>query len=148
MRTRCASLMAIVTGFLPLGILPAPAYADCGPWQIVDSPSPGATFNNLFGMKAIAADDIWAVGYQRNNGVDPGDRTLALHWNGVQWEAVPSPNPGAANHALESIDAAAADDVWAVGFSDDGDENARQPLALHWDGAEWTEVPTPRPHRY
>jgi hypothetical protein len=99
-------------------------------------------------MKAIAADDIWAVGYHKNNGVDPGYRTLVVHWNGMQWEGVPSPNPGAANHMLESIDAAAANDVWAVGFSDDGDENARQPMALHWDGVEWTEVSTPRPHRY
>lgn len=30
-------------------------HAQCGPWQIVDSPNPAATFNNLFGMKALAA---------------------------------------------------------------------------------------------
>jgi hypothetical protein len=148
MRNRYQTFLATFVALLAIAVGPAPAHAQCGPWQIIDSPNPGATFNNIFGMKALAAEDIWSVGHHKNNGVNAGYRTLAIHWDGLDWIEVPSPNPGAADHALESVDGAAFDDVWAVGFSDDGDENARQPLALHWNGGEWSVVPTPRPHRY
>ncbi len=35
-----------------------------------------------------------------------------------------------------------ANDIWAVG-EEGSDEFWRQPLALHFDGKKWTELPTP-----
>lgn len=45
---------------------------------------------------------------------------------------------------LFGLGADAADDVWAVGrrFASDG---SIATLALHWDGTDWTSVPTPKP---
>jgi hypothetical protein len=129
---------------LPVALAPAVSRADCGPWQIVDSPNPGQTFNNLFGMKAIAVDDVWSVGYHENNGVDPGYRTLALHWDGTEWSVVPTPRPHRYS-GLSGVAALAPDDVWAVGYQGKWgvDFEGEQPLSMHWDGAEWTVVSTP-----
>jgi hypothetical protein len=63
---------------------------------------------------------------------------LILHWDGLRWSRVASPNPDPYTFLLE-VDAHASDDVWAVGSS--GDSN----LILHWDGAAWTQVPAPSP---
>jgi hypothetical protein len=64
---------------------------------------------------------------------------MFLHFDGVQWKAVPSPSVGAqfavAAHAISSKD------VWAVG-SDQGTTNGLT-LAAHWDGTSWSIVPTP-----
>jgi hypothetical protein len=59
-------------------------------------------------------------------------RTLAVHWNGKVWRAVPC--PGGLNR-LDAVSARTAADVWAVGSSDG---NA---LVVHWDGTTWRTLP-------
>jgi hypothetical protein len=88
---------------------------------------------------AVTADDVWAVGTWFTKAFV--DRTLILHWDGVDWSRVASPNagpPSAAND-LVSVAASAADDVWAVGLRD------LKTLAMHWDGVAWSVVPSPTP---
>ena len=41
------------------------------------------------------------------------------------------------------MDATSQTDAWAVGFYPDGTNN--QTLILHWDGASWTQTPSPNP---
>lgn len=109
-------------------------------WSIVPSPSPGSVVNELRAVAAVSADDAWAVGFcagwYRSS-------TLILHWDGASWSRVPSPNPNAgfANNELYGIAAIAPDDIWAVGVTGT-DTYAYAPLALHWDGAAWTAIPT------
>ena len=43
---------------------------------------------SLTGVAAASANDVWAVG------VSDGRKTLALHWDGVQWTVVTTPNSG------------------------------------------------------
>src|SRR5207302_8414129 len=61
-------------------------------WQVVPSPNPaGSQFSGQLGITAIGHRDVWAVGSfipQGGNG-----QTLIEHWNGTQWQIVPSPNP-------------------------------------------------------
>jgi hypothetical protein len=54
---------------------------------------------------------------------------------------VPSPSPGTTANNLYAIAAVNANDIWAVGNSDDGVN--RPSLTLHWDGSVWTQVPSP-----
>jgi hypothetical protein len=67
------------------------------------------------------------------------------------WKVVPSPSVKSespeitVDNTLHGIDAIALDDVWAVGFANNpkGPQYSIQTLALYWDGAAWTIVPTP-----
>src|SRR5438552_12557799 len=45
-----------------LGPSPTPTQA-CGPaWRLVDSPNSGSASNDLYGIAALSATDMWAVG--------------------------------------------------------------------------------------
>src|SRR5205823_6322194 len=80
-------------------------------WSIVLSPNTGVYRIALYGVAAISANDVWAVGYYSNNGVY-GGQTLVEHWNGSSWTIVPSPNPGRLNNFLNAVAAVSANDVW------------------------------------
>jgi hypothetical protein len=60
-------------------------------WSIVPSPNPrnrpaNRYIDELYGVTAVAPDDIWAVGYYEHT--FSGRGTLRLHWNGRVWEAL------------------------------------------------------------
>jgi hypothetical protein len=67
-------------------------------WSVVPSPNPEASpagTNDLRSVAAVTANDVWAFGmYQNEHTNFHQHRTLALHWNGVQWRLVGSPSPG------------------------------------------------------
>jgi hypothetical protein len=72
--------------------------------------------------------------------------TLIEHWDGVSWSVVASPNPGTyPNGFLYGVDAVSANDVWAVGFYflSGPTQNPSQTLIEHWDGVNWSVVPSP-----
>src|SRR3989442_7471743 len=50
-------------------------------------------------------------------------------------------NDGAGSSVVTAVCAVFANDVWAVGFYDDG--STFRTLAEHWDGSLWSVVPTP-----
>ena len=85
-------------------------------WSIV--PSRNATTSNLLtGVAAVAANDVWAVGYTiTTDGTNQPDRTLIEHWNGSSWSVVGSPNVGGNDNLLNGVSATPGD-VWAVGSS-------------------------------
>lgn len=112
----------------------------CTGWSVVASPNMGAFDNELYGAAAVAANDVWAVGYWVNQ--SNRQQTLIEHWNGTAWSIVPSPNMGAGHNVLHKVAALAADDIWAVGFWTIG-TTLPQTLIEHWDGSSWTIVPSP-----
>jgi len=78
---------------------------------------------------------------------------LLLRWRDGAWDRVQTatlrpqveyPYGPRAGFAY-AVDALAPDDVWAVGLADGyGDASSSSvPLALHWDGSEWTDVEVP-----
>jgi hypothetical protein len=104
----------------------------CGPmWQYVQNPGTG----ELHGIGVVSPNNVWAVG---NIG---GTATLIMRWNGASWSVVPGPDTGYSG--LEAISVVSANDIWAVGYANIS--GFYQPMSLHWDGALWTEVTTPRP---
>jgi hypothetical protein len=77
--------------------------------------SPTVTRSILTATAAIAADDIWSVGFSN---LAPNPQTLLTeHWDGSSWSVVTTPNPtGAAGGSqFHGVAAAASNDVWAVG---------------------------------
>ncbi len=84
-------------------------------WHIVPSPRIGTQGNILFGLAAIAASDVWAIGNYVNSSNPNKNYTLIEHWDGTQWSIVPSPNPGPNNDPLGAIAAVSPNDIWVVG---------------------------------
>lgn len=116
---------------------------DGSDWTIIPSPNPGSSYNILRGVTAVSTDDVWAVGYY-DAGSNP-DQTMILHWNGSQWEIVPSANAPTGFSLLYSVDASASGDVWAVGYNSNPPGGQVRTLVQHWDGTSWTLVNSPNP---
>lgn len=114
-------------------------------WSIVPSPNVKNHGNILFSITANSPTDMWAVGSKTAPNVPV--ETLALHFNGSKWSIVPTPNvvtTGDLNqNTLLSARANAANDVTAVGFVLDGDNQREITLIEHWDGSKWSVVSSP-----
>lgn len=71
--------------------------------------------------------------------------TLALHWNGSEWKVVTTPNPGSSYpQMLESVSCTASNACTAVGWKQGAGE-ARESLAIRWNGTSWSAQTTPNP---
>jgi hypothetical protein len=107
-------------------------------WRVVSGPrlaSLGISggFNDLSAVAVVSASDGWIVG---TNGGD----TLTEHWDGTSWTILPSAN-GFGLSSLLSVFARAANDVWAVGGSQEElAEHDSEGLIEHWDGTSWQLV--------
>jgi hypothetical protein len=112
-------------------------------WTEVFSPNPpGLPSHSLEGVDAVTSSDVWAVGWSIDwNNQATTSRQFVLHWDGSQWNIMPTPDLGRA--VLIAVDAVAADDVWAVG--DVREATPTESLVLHWDGSTWSRVPSPSP---
>jgi hypothetical protein len=114
---------------------------DGSAWSVVSSPNSGQYNNVLRDLAVVSASDIWAVGYYDDQAA-VHSRSLAMHWDGAAWTLVPVPAVGSGYNVLNSVDADAPNDVWAVGnYSTLGGGNRL--LAMHWDGSSWTVTPFP-----
>jgi hypothetical protein len=105
-------------------------------WSVVPSPSPSATYNYLWGVTAVATNNVWAVG--NFNATGGNQQTLILKWNGTSWMQVAGDNTGpiGAQFTLSAVSAITGSDIWAVG------DNSHT-LAEHWNGTQWRIVSTP-----
>jgi len=65
---------------------------------------------------------------------------LILHWDGRAWTE--SPTRGSGYRVLTDVAALASNDVWAIGYKFSFN-NGYQGLAMHWNGARWSEVAIP-----
>jgi hypothetical protein len=79
-------------------------------WEVVSSPSQYSDDNQLSGVAAVTASDIWAVG-----SYGPPGQTLIEHWDGTTWSIVSSPSQASNTGQLNDVAAVSASDVWAVG---------------------------------
>lgn len=111
-------------------------------WSVVISPNPvGMMINQLWGVSAASANDIWAIGTSQINNVT---QTLTEHWNGTAWSIVPSSNPGASFSFLRGVVTVSATSAWAVG-NYINQQGASQTLTEHWNGTQWSVVPSANP---
>jgi hypothetical protein len=111
-------------------------------WSVVPSPSVGAIGNNrLYAVSSVSSSDVWAVGHYL---LGTAAQTLTLHWDGTDWTHVPAPNPGSSGNYLRGLEAevnaVGQTEAWAVGYHSSG--GLAETLALHWDGSDWSVMPT------
>ena len=62
---------------------------------------------------------------------------------GLAWRVVSSPNVGSSKNFLFDVATVSANDIWAVGRYDDGFGTDTRTLAMHWNGTQWSVVPSP-----
>jgi hypothetical protein len=109
-------------------------------WNVVSSPNAGSIDNNLFGVVALSASNIWAVGISRSSS---SPQTLIEQWNGSSWSIVSSPNvPTSSQDYLYSVAAISASDIWAVGQYYNS-SNIYKPLIENWNGINWNIASSP-----
>ena len=114
-------------------------------WSLAPLADLTGVYGELLGIDAVAADDIWAVGFQRGSTPGGDPRPLVMHFDGDAWHVVTTPSLAGPDASLLDVRALAPDDVWAVGSrqppltSEIGDRT----LIEHWDGSSWTVVPSP-----
>jgi hypothetical protein len=114
---------------------------------------PGFSADDLYGVTAIDASHVYAVGQSFNFDANSGNgafNTLIEFYNGTSWSVVPSANSSPDDYnELDTISAFSSTDIWAVGAHAPvidpiaGTLGTFAPLAEHWDGGSWTVVATP-----
>jgi hypothetical protein len=105
-------------------------------WARVASPNPG-TFDQLSGVTAVSATDVWAAGTYFT---PAGTKPLVLHWNGSAWQQVTVTAPVSDVFSVNAVSASRANDVWLA-----GDAGVNRNLVLHWDGRNWSRMNLPSP---
>jgi hypothetical protein len=134
-------------GAWAVGALPGPGYQVTvidqltgSSWAEQPSPPPGSQ-SGLAAVTATSVSNAWAVGRTRVKVV----HALIEHWNGATWSTQQAAQPGGAAHAtaLTAVAAKSATDAWAVGYYQTA--TGRRTLIEHWNGATWTQVPSPSP---
>jgi hypothetical protein len=144
---------AIATAVLPIPPLPTPTPTPNEPmsfttqtpssarWSVLRSPLLGTNDNSLG-----AVSGTWAVGdFLPDTPASNQDATLTLadHWNGHRWTAVPTPNTGPNFNTLFGL-ATASGRGWAVGVTLSRRYHDRA-LIEAWNGRRWSIVPAPQP---
>ena len=103
---------------------------------IVSSPA----FEGVSGVLGISADsssDVWALGGGQSS----------LHWNGQSWSRIPTARLRFGG--VDAVSALSPTNVWAVGVGPGVPTGgfSAHPTALveHWNGTNWSVVPSPNP---
>lgn len=116
-------------------------------FEKITPPHDASVGAQLQGVAAIAPDDVHAVGYSYGRRARSDTAAVAFHWNGTEWVQLDLPSPGRETY-LRSVSAVAPNDVWAVGEYSTRGWYRGGTLILHYDGSEWSRVPSPAPGRY
>jgi hypothetical protein len=113
----------------------------------VPSPDPagGSTGSDeLWAVAAVSATDIWASGWvgdiDNENKLEP----VILHSAGGAWSDVTAPNLGSEGSRLNGITSDGADDVFAVGTTQESNGSLLT-LIEQFNGSSWKAIPSPDP---
>jgi hypothetical protein len=90
-------------------------------------------------VTVLSGRSAWAVGE-----VALGGHSLIVHWNGADWQRVPSPSPSSQGNVLTGVAATSASDAWAVGYAGSSSIGSTT-LIEHWNGTTWTRQPDRSP---
>jgi hypothetical protein len=113
-------------------------------WNLFPNPTfPPNSQSDLFAMTSTSANDIWAVGnlvQDLSNG-QALSFNLFEHFDGTAW--TPTLINTNTFEALTGVSADAINDAWAVGWVSPLTTGSNEPLAIHWNGANWVSAATP-----
>jgi hypothetical protein len=113
---------------------PTPAVPVCkpSPWQTMNVQQTPGQLNSI---AAFSPEDAWAVG---------GASSLPLieHWNGQEWSVVDNPTLPDGSGVLNAVAEISPENVWAVGYQSRPSVGQGDTLIEHWDGRQWSIVPS------
>jgi hypothetical protein len=113
-------------------------------WTQAATPTPGGSAY-FEGVAATSRSNAWAVGLiGPGPGVQSPTTPLIEHWNGTTWTQQHVQEP-AGGGSFSSVAAISATDAWAVGHIGQNNLGPWQTLIEHWNGRNWTIVPSPNP---
>jgi hypothetical protein len=75
---------------------------------------PAATYGSLGSALALASNDVWLAGYDKNT-IGDSKKLLAVHWNGQGWTRPVQAPVGTGDNELRGLAAVSTRDLWAVG---------------------------------
>jgi hypothetical protein len=109
-------------------------------WSVVASPNlldpaNSLSWATLSGVDAVSATDAFAVGESSSFGA------IVERWNGTRWSRMTV--PAVTGGSLTAVKAFSGTNAIAVGEAKPTSRS--RTLALRWNGAAWTEVPSPSP---
>lgn len=96
----------------------------------------------LHGVSAVNSTSVWAVGSYAPK-VSAELQTLIVHWNGSEWNKVPSPNVDKYFNELFGVAVVKCSDIWAVGLAYTKNGLSFHTLIEHWNGSTWSIVKSP-----
>src|SRR2546423_1909329 len=124
-------------------LVDAAAASSSAAWKIVPSPNAGSSTNSLNGVAAVSVHDVWAVGSYFNS-TSGTYQPLTEQWNGSEWTLVITPvAPSSSDNFLTAVTVISKNNIWAVGYDNSIDQTPTQTLTEHWNGTQWTVVPSP-----
>ncbi len=101
----------------------------------------------LQAVEALSPSDVWVVGLYQGSGTTPS-RGFTAQWDGTRWHILPTAQKQTAED-LASVTAVSTTDLWAVGARSNNDSlssgDGSYTLIEHWNGTQWTVVPSPDP---
>ncbi|MGZ2360833.1 hypothetical protein LRE75_29835 [Streptomyces sp. 372A] len=107
-------------------------------WRDVPLPELPGEYWYLNGIRAVAADDVWAAGYDGDTG-----RPLLLHYDGATWQRVDAPGvtdiPGQAQKFAVTGDGA----LWLVGEDWSPEDGTTRALVARHDATGWHKLAVP-----
>ena len=114
-------------------------------WSEVAVPEPDGTgagaSNILVSVTCSSPGNCWTVGYVGSFLTVGPILNEALHWNGMHWSKVSTPDPGGSaddDHSiLYGVRCASRTSCWAVGQAQPSGKSVRGQL-VHWNGAKWS----------
>lgn len=134
----CALVLALVQA-VPLpasGVAHSPAQR----WGLQDQ---------LYGVAALSRTNAWAVGRDCVSFCAAGEevmnaRSFIVHWNGVSWSPVASPNVSLQGYnTLSAVAVRTTSDAWAVGAYATPGSFPFNALIEHWNGHRWSLAKSP-----
>jgi hypothetical protein len=138
------SVLGLLAPFLVLAVVPSvlvsagasrAAASVCGSLKGQTGALPAN--DELSGVSYVSPGETWAVG--NVGAAQRANQTLIEQYNGSAWSVVPSPDQGAGNNALNGVSMIPGAG-WAVGYAQVSGKYT--PLALGWDGTQWSIAAT------
>jgi hypothetical protein len=123
-------------------------------WTALEArPALGPGLGDLYSISAASPRDIWAVGGFTPHGtlcggaVPPRDlhrtQPVITHWDGHRWLGSEA-SPKGMGLSFMSVTALSPTNVWAAG-NESVRGNGFRSLIEHWNGQNWSVVPSPHP---
>ncbi len=120
-------------------------------WSVVPTP---ADSGYLFSVTCSSTSECWAVGASLDSQKNPLNGII-YHWNGAQWSEASRASSGQPFDEFDSVTCTDSSDCWAVGYAGPNQIQYNflpgvapsltggAALVEHWNGIDWTIVPTP-----